>query len=53
MGPKASQNIFRKILPVPGGNWTMIPKSSRLLPSHCSSYIRTPFKLIEHHFMAQ
>jgi hypothetical protein len=48
MGPKASQNIWKKNLLVPSTNWMMIPQSFRLQPSHYNSYIMMYCKLIEH-----
>jgi hypothetical protein len=46
MGPRASQNIWKKNLLVPSRNWMMIPQSYRLLASHYSSCITMHCKLI-------
>jgi hypothetical protein len=48
MGPRASQNIWKKNLLVPSRNWMTIPQSYRLQPSHYNSYITIYSKLIEH-----
>ena len=48
MGPRASQNIWKKNLLVPSRNWMAIPQSYRLQPGHYTSYITMHCKLIEH-----
>jgi hypothetical protein len=48
MGPRASQNIWKKNVPVPSRKWMTIPQSYRLQPSHYTSYITMHCKLIEH-----
>jgi hypothetical protein len=48
LGPRASQNIWKKNLLVPSRNWMTIPQSYRLQPSHYTSYIMNHCKLIEH-----
>ena len=48
MGPRASQNTWKKNLLVPSRNWMTIPQPYRLQHSHYTSYITMHCKLIEH-----